>query len=58
MLVIILFFLALVNTLPYEDKVESLPDMNGGANFPFAMFSGYLQIPGSTRNLHYVYLES
>ena len=43
---------------PLNDFVKSLPGMNNDEPFPFKMYSGYLQIPGTTRNLHYLYVES
>jgi carboxypeptidase C (cathepsin A) len=32
--------------------------MNGGKPFPFKMYSGYLHVYDSSRNLHYMYIES
>ena len=43
---------------PVEDRVYGLPEMNNNQHFPFKMFSGYLPIIGSTKNLHYLYMES
>lgn len=43
---------------PMEDFVESLPDMNDGKPFPFRTFSGYLNVVGTSRNLHYMFIES
>lgn len=43
---------------PVEDLVESLPGMNDDKPFPFKMYSGYLAVAGTTRNLHYMYVES
>jgi serine carboxypeptidase-like clade 1 len=43
---------------PVADLVKSLPQMNNGNPFPFKMYSGYLQVASSSRNLHYIYVES
>lgn len=43
---------------PERDIVDSLPGMNNDQAFSFKMYSGYLMVPKSTRNLHYVYIES
>lgn len=45
-------------TAPVEDLVDSLPDMNDGKSFPFKTYSGYLNVAGTTRNLHYFFVES
>lgn len=43
---------------PVEDRVRVLPMMNANEEFPFKMFSGYLPVLGTTKNLHYMYVES
>ena len=53
--------LALVSSslgAPVKEKVDSLPGMNNDQPFPFGTYSGYLNVPGTTRNLHYFYVES
>jgi carboxypeptidase C (cathepsin A) len=32
--------------------------MNGGMDFDFNMWSGYINIPGTTKELHYLMTES
>jgi cathepsin A (carboxypeptidase C) len=49
---------SLTQSAPIEDFVPSLPRMNNNQTFPFKMYSGYLQIAGTSRNLHYMYVES
>lgn len=41
---------------PVEDKVESLPGM--GDKFPYGVYSGYLPVNGTGKQLHYMFLES
>lgn len=41
-----------------EDRVRNLPNMNSNEEFPFRMYSGYLPVMGSTKFLHYMFLES
>ena len=56
-----IILLALVScslAAPVEDLVTTLPGMNDNKPFPFKMYSGYLQVASSTRNLHYIYVES
>jgi carboxypeptidase C (cathepsin A) len=48
----------LVLAEPADDRVRTLPGMNNNADFPFKMFSGYLPVLGTTKSLHYLYLES
>lgn len=43
---------------PVADLVKSLPQMNDGNPFPFKMYSGYLQVSGTSRNFHYILAES
>ena len=54
----VLSLLSLAYAAPIEDLVDSLPDINGGKPFPFKMYSGYLTVAGTTRNLHYLFAES
>lgn len=54
----LLSLVAAAYAAPVEDLVDSLPDMNGGNPFPFKTYSGYLSVAGTTRNLHYFYVES
>jgi len=42
---------------PTQDRVLSLRLMNDGKNFPFEVYSGYLNI-SSEKKLHYMFLES
>jgi carboxypeptidase C (cathepsin A) len=41
---------------PEEDRVLSLPDMAVFDTFP--VYSGYLDITGTTKRLHYMFVES
>ena len=50
--------LSLVFAAPIADLVPSLKGWNNDKPFPFKMYSGYLPILGSTKNLHYLYVES
>ena len=43
---------------PLEDRVYSLTGWNGGSPFPFQMYSGFIPVLGSTKNLHYMYIDS
>ena len=43
---------------PYADRGISLQGWNNDAPFPFKMYSGYLPVLGSTKNLHYLYIDS
>ena len=43
---------------PLEDWVESLPYMNDGKPFPYNVWSGYVDIDGTTKRNHYLFLES
>ena len=43
---------------PVEDRVYGMPKMNNDKNFPFKMYSGFLPVIGTTKNLHYLYMES
>jgi cathepsin A (carboxypeptidase C) len=38
--------------------VPNLPDINDGKDFPFKTYSGYLNVAGTTRRLHYMFVES
>jgi len=49
---------SLALTAPIEDWVRTVEGWNDGAEFPFRMFSGYLSVGGSTKHLHYFYVES
>ena len=40
---------------PVEELVPSLPDMG---SFKFKLYSGYLDIAGTSKTLHYVFSES
>jgi len=40
---------------PTADLVTSLPEME---TFPYGVYSGYIELPGSTKNLHYILTES
>lgn len=57
-LLTLLITVSLVIAAPREDRVDSLPSMNNGEPFPFKMYSGYLQVAGTSRNLHYMFVES
>lgn len=39
--------LDLTKSKPAGDKVNSLPDINGGKPFSWEMYSGYLGVPGT-----------
>lgn len=54
----LIVLLAVSYSAPVEDLVESLPEINDGKPFPFKMYSGYLDIPGTEKHLHYMYVES
>jgi len=41
---------------PEEERVTSLPEM--GTFDKFGLFSGYVQIPETSKNLHYMFVES
>jgi len=43
---------------PPEELVKNMPRMNGGNDFDFNMWSGYINIPGTTKELHYLLTES
>jgi hypothetical protein len=43
---------------PEEDRVLTMPGWNDDKEFPFRMYSGYLNVPGTTRNLHYMFVEA
>jgi carboxypeptidase C (cathepsin A) len=43
---------------PQSEFVASLPDMNGGNNFTFGMYSGYISLPGTSKQIHYLLAES
>ena len=47
--------IVLVNSAPTEDLVKSLPNMT---TFSFPMYSGYLDIEGKGKHLHYVFAYS
>jgi hypothetical protein len=46
---------AIAFAAPMEDLVTSLPQVGVP---PFATYSGYLDIPATTKSLHYVFVES
>lgn len=54
---ILISLLGLSHAKPSQDRVLKLKDMNEGNNFPFEVYSGYLNI-SPTKNLHYMFLES
>jgi len=54
----VMALLGMTNAAPEEDRVRSLPDMNGGAEFDFKMYSGYVPIPETTKEIHYLFLEA
>ena len=39
-------------------KVDSLPEMNDGKPFDFSLWTGYLPVEGTTKHLHYMFVES
>ena len=47
---------AIAAAAPEADRVLSLPEM--GVFDKFAAYSGYLQIPESSKALHYYFVES
>jgi hypothetical protein len=47
---------AVAAAAPEEDRVASLPDMAVFDTFP--VYSGYLNIPDTTKMLHYMFVES
>jgi len=49
---------ALAIAAPAEDRVKTLPDVNGGKEFDFEMYSGYLDVNGTSKHLHYILAES
>ena len=57
-LIIALGLISLIQCAPINDLVEGLPGMNDDKPFPFKAYSGYLSVAGTTRNLHYFYVES
>jgi hypothetical protein len=46
---------AVAKAAPAEDKVDSLPQMG---TFDFGVYSGYLAIDGTPKQLHYIFAES
>ena len=56
--IVLLSLVAICYSIPHEDQVDYLPMMNEEQNFPFRMYSGYLKVLGTTKNLHYMYIES
>jgi carboxypeptidase C (cathepsin A) len=48
--------IAVTFAAPEEDRVTSLPDMATFDTFP--VYSGYLNIEGTTKMLHYMFVES
>tara|TARA_B110000285_G_scaffold226320_1_gene285901 strand:+ start:115 stop:489 length:375 start_codon:yes stop_codon:yes gene_type:complete len=43
---------------PPEELVKNLPRMNGGEDFDYNMWSGYVGIPDTTKQIHYLLAES
>ena len=57
-LTLLLALVSLAYSAPANDFVDSLPLMNDGKPFDFKAYSGYLSVAGTSRNLHYFYVES
>ena len=53
---IISMLLATTHALPAEDKVDSLPEMQKFDEW--GMYSGFIPLAGTTKTIHYVFLES
>jgi carboxypeptidase C (cathepsin A) len=51
----VLLSLFAVSAKPAEEIVTSLPQMG---TFPYGVYSGYVPIPGTSRTIHYVLVES
>ena len=60
MIKILICFILISSSLsaPQSDLVTSLPGMNNDKPFPFKMYSGYISVADSSRNLHYIFVES
>ena len=43
---------------PLNEIVKTMPLMNDGNNFDFKMFSGFIQFPSSSKQIHYLLAES
>lgn len=50
--------LGMTSAYPVEDFVPFLPEMNDNKPFDFKMYSGYLPIPETTKEIHYLFLEA
>ena len=57
-LIFLLGLISLSFSAPVNDFVDGLPGMNDDKPFPFKSYSGYLSVAGTTRSLHYFYVES
>jgi carboxypeptidase C (cathepsin A) len=53
--IVILALLGLIKAKPADEFVKSLPGM---ADFDFGVYSGYVPIKGTTKNIHYLLDES
>ena len=49
---------ALAVAEPTADRVLKLNGWNDDKPFPFKLFSGYMPVLGTTKNLHYLYIDS
>jgi len=49
------FLASSVMAAPAEELVPSLPEME---TFPYNVYSGYVELPSSTKNIHYILTES
>ena len=43
---------------PAAELVKNLPRMNNGQDFDYNMWSGYVDIPQTTKQIHYLMAES
>lgn len=55
-MLVILGLIKAVFSAPAEDKVDYLPDMTSFDDW--AVYSGYVNITNTTKNIHYLFLES
>jgi cathepsin A (carboxypeptidase C) len=56
-LLVLLAIVSLVGAAPTADFVDSMVNWNNNQTLPFRMWSGYLQVNNTDRNLHYVFME-
>jgi cathepsin A (carboxypeptidase C) len=54
----ILLLLGVIKAAPAAEKVDFLPYYKGIGNLTFNMWSGYLPVNGTTKQLHYIFSES